>query len=84
MPMRHQLDGTGYKANADAMKITDGCPTDGCNGYELTKDLDFKSPSSYGAGNINTAWTTGDGWEPIGTLLPCLSVQHLTAMLYDI
>ena len=44
--------------------VEQGCSTT-CTGFELMRDLDFKSTSSYGSGNINTAWTTGDGWEPI-------------------
>ena len=64
--MRYQLNGTGYRASADATLITAGCPSDGCNGYELTRNLDFRSTSSYGSRNINTAWTAGEGWEPVG------------------
>ena len=68
--MRHQLDGTGYKTTATTgvMKITAGCRGGGdCTGYELTKSLDFMAASSYRAGSINTAWTMGAGWQPIGT-----------------
>ena len=66
--MRYVLDGSGYKADATATTNTAGCPSDGCKGYELTRNLDFKTTSSYHAGNINTEWTMGDGWEPIGTV----------------
>ena len=66
--IRHQLDGTGYKVNADATKITTGCRSGGCRGFELARSLDFMANDSYlGATNI-VIWTTGDGWEPIGTL----------------
>ena len=64
--IRHQPDGTGYKASADATKITDGCPSGGCTGYELTRNLDFNNNASYRAIANRTTWTTGDGWEPIG------------------
>ena len=66
--MRHQLDGSGYTATDGGTPITMGCPTSGCTGYELTKDLDFTEASSYREGGINTAWTdtSGAGWEPIG------------------
>ena len=37
--MRYQLDGTGYTTSTSAMKITDGCPSGGCMGYELTRSL---------------------------------------------
>ena len=52
--IRHQLDGSGYKADADAPIITDGCNynnTGTCRGYELSRDLDL-------AGEMN--------WQPIG------------------
>ena len=56
--MRNNLSGSGT--------VQQGCSST-CTGFELTKDLDFKSVSSYRSGSINTAWTTGDGWQPIGT-----------------
>ena len=65
--MRHQLDGTGYNATDGGIAITTGCPSgDGCTGYELTKSLDFMAVSSYRSGDINSAWTSGAGWQPIG------------------
>lgn len=42
-----------------------GCP-DRCEGYELARDLDFKSAGSYAAGTVNGKWTSGNGWLPIG------------------
>ena len=66
--MRHQLDGTGYRKSADAMKITMGCPNDRCDGYELTRDLDFANTASYRPDSPNqTAWTGRAGWNPIST-----------------
>ena len=56
--IRENLSGSGT--------MQQGCSST-CTGFELMRSLDFKSPSSYGSGNINTAWTTGAGWEPIGT-----------------
>ena len=41
-----------------------GCSST-CTGFELMGDLDFNSTSSYSSGNINTAWTQGQGWRPI-------------------
>ncbi|MDI9356119.1 MAG: GLUG motif-containing protein [Chitinophagaceae bacterium] len=42
------------------------CNSSICNGYELTRNLDFKDPSSYGSGSVNISYTTGSGWDPIG------------------
>ena len=41
-----------------------GC-YESCVGYELTRNLDFKSGSSYASGSVNRDWTSGDGWLPI-------------------
>ena len=64
--IRYQLDGTGYKANGSATKITAGCPDTGCKGYELTQDLDFSDDDSYSSTANMVVWTTGTGWNPIG------------------
>ena len=66
--MRHQLNGSGYKASAGATKITQGCPPTGCRGYELVKDLDFKTDASYRTISNKATWTMGSGWVPIGSL----------------
>ena len=42
-----------------------GC-VEGCQGYELMRDLDFKSAGSYASGTVNSKWTSGNGWLPIG------------------
>ena len=65
--MRYSLDGSGYKASADATKITQGCPATGCRGYELVKDLDFNGDASYRTISNKVTWTTGGGWSPIGS-----------------
>ena len=36
-----------------------------CLGYELTRSLDFNSPDSYSAGEVDPEWNEGDGWLPI-------------------
>ena len=75
--IRHQPDGSGYKATASAAKITVGCPLvrgrERCRGYELVRDLDFNDPDSYALKEINRNWmvadfniTTDTGWQPIG------------------
>ena len=68
--IRYQLDGTGYRASADASDIIDtGCGggDDGnsCVGYELTKSLDFTDSSSYRTTANKITWTMGEGWRPI-------------------
>ena len=73
--IRHDLNGDGQP---DASAVEDAyysafsqdslraacAPT--CRGYELARDLDFSDPNSYASSTINTAWTTGEGWMPIG------------------
>ena len=65
--IRHQPDGTGYKASADATIVTTGCRSGGCDGYELTRSLDFNNDANYRTIANKTTWTTGNGWLPIGT-----------------
>ena len=36
-----------------------------CNGYELSRSLDFDQADSYATAVVNTEWTTGRGWKPI-------------------
>ena len=73
--VRWDLDGDGFAddggnaeryfaAFPDAAEYM-GC-ADGCRGYELARDLDFKSAGSYASGAVNGKWTGGDGWLPIG------------------
>ena len=72
--IRLDLDGDGIPdSDVDANKYADAFPTAEtetvcgvCNGYELTRSLNFDIPSSYASGAVNTAWTTGSGWDPIG------------------
>ena len=57
--IRNNLSGSGT--------MEKGCPAEGCNGFELTRNLDFKNDASYSDATANkTTWTTGDGFEPIG------------------
>ena len=56
--MRNNRSGSGT--------MEQGCPTDGCTGYELTRSLDFNNDASYRTIANKTTWTTGDGFEPIG------------------
>ena len=77
--IRYQLDGSGYKTNTTATKITNGCDEGGaavCIGYELMRDLDFEADDSYvnpatnkAAWTVDNFETTGDvGWDPIGSI----------------
>ena len=65
--MRYQLDATSYKMSMHGGISTQGCPTVGCSGYELRRDLDFAADASYGSTSSKVAWTTGVGWQPIGS-----------------
>ena len=73
--VRWDLDGNGSSTNAGyatafpnavATPGNMGCPSTGCDGYELAASLDFSSASSYASGSVNTSWTTGSGWTPLG------------------
>ena len=65
--IRYQLDGSGYRVNSTASKITGGCPENVCRGYELAENLDFANDKSYRAAKINKkAWVEDEGWLPIG------------------
>ena len=46
-----------------------------CAGYELARSLDFNDPDSYASGEVNPAWTSGEGWTPLGG---CFSTTGLT------
>ena len=65
--IRYQPDGTSYRATAGATGITKGCPDKGCMGYELKTNLDFNDDASYSSTANRIIWTTGSGWQPIGT-----------------
>ena len=68
--IRYQLDGSGYRADDKSLKVTSGCPSEGCRGYELLRDLDFNDSGSYRDADANMGrWTSSDTWQPIaGTL----------------
>ena len=66
--IRHSLQGRSYKENADSASLTFGCPADGCQGYELRRDLDFNEDASYSSISNKALWTSGSGWQPIGNI----------------
>lgn len=47
-------------------KVNDGCPEDGCSGYELVGDLDFDSNKNGEFDEGDMFWNEGKGWQPIG------------------
>ena len=64
--IRHQVDGSGYRADVGEIKITSGCPSEGCKGYELLRDLDFNDTGSYRNADANMRrWTGAGAWQPI-------------------
>ena len=69
-----QLDSIRYN-------LTGTCSGSTCNGYELTRNLDFNNPSSYRSGVVNDSLTMGSGWNPIGTRDP--SQPNLTGTEFN-
>ena len=60
-------DAEAYESAFPNAAFDMGCPApDYCKGYELTRSLDFTSAESYATETVNTNWTDGDGWTPIG------------------
>ena len=59
--IRYQLDGTGYKKGT-APKITTGCPSTGCKGYELTKSLSFAADNDWSPIALFSGIFEGNGY----------------------
>ena len=66
--IRYQLNGRAYQSNENAEPLMQGCPVTGCKGYELMQSLDFNADSSYYTTSNKAIWTTGVGWQPIGSI----------------
>ena len=73
--VRYDLDGNGRADSssnnakyAAAFPVSGGAKVckAGCTGYELKRSLDFNDSDSY-AGDVNYAWSSGNGWYPIGS-----------------
>ncbi len=73
--IRYDLDGDGRPTGAPGIEeYADAFPTASdesvcnrnCLGYELARSLDFDKAGSYASGAVNTKWTTGGGWLPLG------------------
>ena len=77
--IRYQLDGSGYRANDETSKISDGCLAVAevvqCRGYELRRSLDFDNNAHYIDATNKESWTTGLGWQPIGDFFNAFSTQ---------
>ena len=90
--IRHDSDGDGVPSDNTEPETAYAAafPTTGnesvcisCNGYELTRSLDFDDPASYASGQVNTEWTTGMGWLPINWLGSTLAGNgHTVSNLY--
>ena len=95
--IRWDLDGDGSPASnsadysgasgAFASASTDmGCPRDGCEGYELTQDLDFDTDgdgSTHDSGTSDsddTYHNSGSGWDPIGANAAPGDTTHFNAV----
>ena len=73
--IRWDMDGDGsvdadtnaaaYQAAFPGAVAGMGCPTAGCDGYELTVDLDFDTNANGEADAGDAYWNHGRGWVPI-------------------
>ncbi len=58
--IRNNLDGTSLYTDST------GCPVGGCNGFELTEDLNFDTNLDGQMDEGDTYWNASEGWLPIG------------------
>jgi len=58
--IRNNLDGSSLYGSSE------GCPETGCNGFELTTDLDFDTNGDGKMDGQDDYWNDGVGWVPIG------------------
>ncbi len=61
-----ELNLASYRSAFPRAMFGMGCPNGKCDGYELINDLDFMDRRSYASGTVNSKWTEGVGWLPIG------------------
>ena len=73
--VRWDLDGDGTAASGKATQYATafpdadtgmGCPTAGCDGYELSTDIDLDTDGDGTADSGDAYWNNGAGWTPIG------------------
>jgi len=58
--IRNHLDGAALYTEST------GCPVTGCNGFELTQNLDFDSNGDGVLDALDDYWNYSKGWAPIG------------------
>lgn len=58
--IRNNLEGKALYGRSD------GCPLDGCFGFELTEHLDFDANNNGVFDETDPYWNNGTGWQPIG------------------
>ncbi len=58
--IRNNLSGSAFYG------VSTGCPISGCNGFELTNNLDFDSNQDGQMNSDDPYWNSGEGWLPIG------------------
>lgn len=61
--IRNHLDGSALYGD------NNGCPEDGCNGFELTANLDFDTNEDGQINELDRYWNEGEGWKPIGSFI---------------
>ncbi|WP_339074507.1 GLUG motif-containing protein [Teredinibacter turnerae] len=59
--IRNHLNGAALYGSSD------GCPDEGCVGFELTTDLNFDTNGDGALDAADTYWNDGEGWVAIGT-----------------
>ena len=70
--IRWDADGDGTWGNSNYTKAFPlaksdmGCPSSGCQGYELAADLNFDTDADGSADADDDYWNDGAGWQPIG------------------
>ena len=71
--IRWDLDGDGvsdtpgYAGAFPSAMDSMGCPDDGCNGFELTDNLDFDTDGDGSVDSDDDYRNAGAGWQPLGT-----------------
>ncbi len=81
--VRWDVDGNGDPVSGNAsdyntafpLRVTGaagrmGCPSAGCNGYELTADIDLDTNGDGSHTSTDTYYNSGNGWAPIGADSP--------------
>ncbi|MEH6345998.1 MAG: hypothetical protein V7785_12985 [Bermanella sp.] len=64
--IRNNLNDANILKGESLYGVGDGCPLDGCNGYELTNDLNFDTNGNNVFDEGDAYWNEGLGWVPIG------------------